>query len=236
MEDFKKDIYGLWGDLNPVTFPYPDASYINEKSKIYKYYIRKFLPQNKDINILDLGCGYGIFIKSCLDLGYKNVFGIEFIEKCVNFTKDKLGINTVKCGDIVDYLKESPKEHFDVITAFDVIEHFDKHEIMNLFRLIYDKIKPGGVFLMQVPNGGSLGGLYIMHSDLTHEWAYTDFLINELFYIIGFKDIIVESELQRTRGLRGLVRYILRKFAALILGMKSKLIFSTNIIAVGYKK
>ena len=166
MEDFKKDVYGSWGDLNPVTFPYPDDNYINEKSKIYKYYIRKFLPQNKDANILDLGCGYGIFLKSCRDLGYKNVFGVEFIEKCINFAKDKFKINTISN-----------------ILAEHVWEHLSYEDGLIAARNCYKYLKPGGMIRVAVPDGNFRNDWYqnmvkiggpgpIVHPAYTHKVVY----------------------------------------------------------------
>lgn len=236
MEEYKEEIYKMWGDKNPVTFPFPDDNFISERKLNSVGYIKNHFPVNKEAKILDLGCSYGVFLATCKDLGYKNLFGVDVIDQCLKFAKDKFGLESVAKSEIFTYLESQADASFDVITAFDVIEHIPKDQVMKLLGLIYKKLKNGGVFMMQVPNGGSLGGLYILFSDLSHDWAYTDFLINEMFHLLGFSDISVECEYKGKMGIKRWLKERLRNIALSLMGVKNKYIFCTNIIGVGIKK
>jgi len=50
-------------------------------------------------------------------------------------------------------------------------------------------VKPGGVFIMRVPNGGSLGGLSVRYSGFTYEAAFTPHSVRELFRALGFSSV-----------------------------------------------
>lgn len=235
MEKFKKDIYNLWAEKNPASFPYPNNKFIKEKSDPYKkFIIKNFFPSDKNINILDLGCGYGIFLNTCKEAGYKNTFGVEVIEKCLEFAREKFGIKTISNSEIEDFLEFQEDASFDVITAFDVIEHFRKDKILKLFNLIYRKLRNNGRFIMQVPNAGSLPGLYIFHSDLTHETVFTDLLLKELFHLVGFSKLEIMPE-YRSKNFKNLFLNAIRRVISIIFSLNNKFSFSTNIIAVGYK-
>lgn len=225
MEKFKKDIYNLWAEKNKALFHCSDNK---------KFIIKKFLPLDKSINILDLGCGYGVFLNTCKKAGYRNIFGVEVVEKYIQFAREKFDIKTISNSEITDFLESQEDRSFDVITAFDVIEHFEKDKILELFNLIYRKLKNNGRFIIQVPNAGSLPGLYIFHSDLTHETAFTDLLLKELFHLAGFSRSEIMPE-YRPKNLKNLILNTIRSVISIIFSLNNKFTFSTNIIAIGYK-
>lgn len=231
---FKKDIYNLWAEANPPSFPYPDDKFIKSRTDSYKFIIDKFFPSDKNIKILDLGCGYGVFLKICKEVGYQNIFGAEIIEKCVQFAKEKFNINSISNSEIENFLESQKDESFDIITAFDVLEHFEKEKIPELLGLIYKKLKNKGRFIIQVPNGGSLPGLYVFHSDLTHEIAFTDCLIRELFQLTGFNRTEIISQ-YGSKNLKNLLLNFIRKIISIIFGLNNKFTFSTNLISITYK-
>lgn len=63
--------------------------------------------------ILDSGCGEGVFIKSLLKNGYKNIKGCDIDEKCCETVRDKFR-NKVEI-ECFDYLKTPREEKFDLI-------------------------------------------------------------------------------------------------------------------------
>jgi len=42
-----------------------------------KTLIDPLLPKQKDISILDLGCGYGAFVFACEKAGYHHIVGVD---------------------------------------------------------------------------------------------------------------------------------------------------------------
>jgi 2-polyprenyl-3-methyl-5-hydroxy-6-metoxy-1,4-benzoquinol methylase len=236
MQEYQAKIYEIWGKKHPFSFSPPDETTIKQLGDFYgDFIIKKTFSQNKEIKILDIGCGYGVFLNECKILGYKNIFGVDVIGECVAFVKDKFGISTVVKSDIVSYLQSEADESFDVISAMDVIEHFKKEEMVDLLKLINQKLKKGGMFIMKVPNAGSMSGLYLFYSDLTHETAFTTFLVKEVFSMADFLKIKIMAE-YNPKNIKSSFLYFVQVFVSKFWrSLKDRHIFSSNIIAIGYK-
>jgi len=103
-------------------------------------------PKGK--KFLDLGCGTGEFLFVVQNLGYE-AYGVDFNEKAINIAKNRLGIENVYSDDVLHFL-EDKKEEYDVITAFEIIEHLNNPK--KLLELVYQSLKPGGYFALSLPN------------------------------------------------------------------------------------
>lgn len=235
MEKFKQDIYDMWGKQNAQTFPTPTPQIISERTDYYqKAVVGRFSFGDKRVRILDLGCGYGFFLHACKKLGYQNVVGVEVIGACVEFARKTFGISTIANGQMQDFLTQQGDESFGIITAFDVMEHIKKDQLVDLLKLIYQKLHNGGRFIMQSPNGGSAGGLYIFHSDITHEMPFTDILAKELLLMAGFSSVEVFGE-YRQSNFKNWCIDALRVPFSMLMGFKNPYAFSTNIVIVAKK-
>jgi 2-polyprenyl-3-methyl-5-hydroxy-6-metoxy-1,4-benzoquinol methylase len=228
-EDFKKEIYKSWATKLPSTFPYPSEKEVKKQERSYGEIIHKYLPQDRKKSILDLGCGYGFFLNTCLKSGYRNIYGVELIPDFISTAKKIFDINSIIESDIASFLRSG--QTYDCITAFDVLEHFKKEEIPEILSLIYKRLNSGGIFLFRSPNAESLSGHYIMHSDLTHELMFTRLLIEEILPAAGFKEVgsfpsfVTENKLVRVG----------QKIIAKIFGLHHQFMFSSNIIGIGKK-
>jgi len=132
-----------------------DRYIFNEERKaIVQFYLRMVLSRTKKIQrILDIGCGYGYFLNICLQAGIPEVHGVDIgtaaIEKSKALEKAKV--------EKLDFSKEqSPfnASFFDVVTAFDVIEHVEDEDFFakEAFRVL----KKGGLLFLVTPNRDSL--------------------------------------------------------------------------------
>jgi SAM-dependent methyltransferase len=95
--------------------------------------------------ILDVGCNDGAFLDG-LGAGYRR-YGIEL--------NAAAGERAARNGTIVigrDVYRDVPALHdrFDVITAFDVIEHVEQPA--EFLRILIDKLKPGGQVIVSTGN------------------------------------------------------------------------------------
>ena len=54
--------------------------------KLHKIY-KNFLLANKNIKVLDVGAGSGYFVSSLIDVGFKDVQGVEVSKDQVKFGK-----------------------------------------------------------------------------------------------------------------------------------------------------
>lgn len=96
--------------------------------------------------ILDIGCSSGAFLKRFCDGSWK-LFGIEMSRAEANRAHAETGAD-VQVGYAVDVVFDS--NSFDVITAFDLLEHvYSPREVV---RRVYKWLKPNGIFYMLSPN------------------------------------------------------------------------------------
>lgn len=102
------------------------------------------LPENKDAQILDFGCGMGHCLYFLKSKGYSNLKGIEVSGEMAKIAAEKAGVPVEVISDSSDYLS-GHKETFDCITMNDVIEHLTKEEIVQTLQAIHGALKQGGI-------------------------------------------------------------------------------------------
>jgi len=96
--------------------------------------------------LLDLGCSSGSFLAFMRGAPWK-LYGIEMSAEGAATAEAGSGAQ-VFVGDILD--APYPRESFDVITCFDVLEHL--YEPRRVMARVSEWLKPGGVFYVLVPN------------------------------------------------------------------------------------
>jgi SAM-dependent methyltransferase len=103
-------------------------------------------PHKRSGALLDLGCSSGSFLESLKGDGWK-LHGIEMSTECAKIAEGKTGAQ-VFVGHILD--ATFPRESFDAITCFDVLEHL--YEPRRVMARVGEWLKPGGIFYVLVPN------------------------------------------------------------------------------------
>lgn len=102
-------------------------------------------------SLLDLGCSSGGFLAS-VDSHAWNLYGIEMSAAVAARARTRTGAD-VFVGDILEagYKPES----FDAITCFHLLEHvYDPRQVL---ANVCEWLKPGGVFILYLPNIQSAG-------------------------------------------------------------------------------
>lgn len=98
---------------------------------------------NKELNILDFGCGKGFSVKHMREvLGYKNMVGLEF------FNHNRVGISVEKGHEMIDRLIAHVKKHglFDVVVCDSVLNSVNSQEAEDAVLTTLIKFcKPGGM-------------------------------------------------------------------------------------------
>lgn len=128
-----------------------------------------------------------------------------------NFGKDWIHVDGDRSYEHVDtsdiYLSFIENEKVDLIYASHFIEYFDRKEVLVLLNAWYNKLKPGGVLRLSVPNFPQLVKVYRETQDINtilgplfghmemggksiyHKTVYDYVSLRELLMSIGFKDI-----------------------------------------------
>ncbi len=116
----------------------------------------------KDTNVLEVGFGNGSFLAFAREQEW-NVFGTEVNEELVGAAR-KGGFNVAHTADLSDLADGS----FELIVAFDVLEHMPQDAIVDFMLDVRRVLKPGGRFIARCPNGDSPFGLVNQNGDVTH--------------------------------------------------------------------
>jgi 2-polyprenyl-3-methyl-5-hydroxy-6-metoxy-1,4-benzoquinol methylase len=213
---------------------------ISSRFHVNDYYYGDLLPSDKDARILDVGCGDGNFVYYLRQRGYRNAGGIDLSEEQIALGQ-RLGIANLELASLSDYLSKK-KGQYDCIIAKDVIEHLTRQEAFEALQLISAALKPGGSFIMQVPNGQGLFYTSIFFGDYTHEMAYTFQSARQLFLNTGFAQVECFPINPYPGSWKGKIRAALWKlkvaqtqFWKMVESGSPKGIFTSNLIARGIR-
>ena len=115
------------------------------RRKILADLIRREAQPPANAQILEIGCGTGHNLAMLGEVGH--VDGLELDDEARALSEKRLGRKVMSSP--LPELTEVPDRHYDLIGAFDVIEHIDDDKAA--LASIATKLKPGGKFIMAVP-------------------------------------------------------------------------------------
>lgn len=145
----KKKYRGDEGALGYLSYDEEKDSFLDYFGKILDQVRKKsFRLAGK---VLDIGCGYGYFLKVAQDYGL-SVFGIDLSPDSVNEANKWLGVKTIDNKNIFD--AQYPDNYFDLITIFQTLEHVgEPGKFLEETKRI---LKPGGLVILSTPDAGGL--------------------------------------------------------------------------------
>lgn len=94
---------------------------------------------------------------------------------------------------------------YDLIVAFDVLEHWDTEELMANFREIAVLLRPGGRLLARFPNGHSPFGRVYQNGDFSHRSVLSCYKIEYLALLNGL-EVVRMSDAERVSSKPGALR------------------------------
>ena len=213
MNDFREELYRRYSStFKEHISKFDKKSVAATLSKYRSQYLPILKQFNKDVRILELGCGRGIFLEFLINNGYKNVFGIDVSKEQIDIAKVQ-NLNAEEIG-VLEYLNKND-EKFDLIFAIDLIEHFHKDELIPLFEGIYNKLKNGGAFVFHTPNGLGINASYTIYSDLTHLTIFTPNSAIQILKLVGFIEIKFFETEPYAKNVKGALRLLLWKIVKL---------------------
>jgi len=239
--NFKEVLYSSYQTTHSVLlYGTITLEQIKRNFSSWKYYYHPHFPVDKNASILDIGCGIGSFVYYLQQLGYTDVQGIDLSSEQIE-AGQKLGINGLKVQDLNDLLDNSGAQ-YDFIIARDVIEHFTRQEAFEIISKIGKALKPGGKFLMQVPNGQGIYYTSIFYGDYTHEMAYTESSAKQLILNCGFNKVtsyptgpVPHTFISRVRSILWWLKVQQVKFWKMVETGSARGIFTSNLIVVSEK-
>ena len=138
---------------------------------------------SRDASILDVGCGFGVFLSALKDAGFTKIRGIDPAPYSSETAKKLFGLDCIVPGDINNI---SAIEEVDCLSLMAVIEHLPnlRRDLVNLI----GRLKLGAYVLVEVPavdmfdgdRGEPLGELSIEHIQF-----FSSFSLRNLFESLG---------------------------------------------------
>jgi 2-polyprenyl-3-methyl-5-hydroxy-6-metoxy-1,4-benzoquinol methylase len=141
----------------------PFGSFNRKEHFYFKKLLEMLDSSSSNLSILELGFGNGSFA-GWLKANHPQIrwSGVEIQDSLVNKAKDS-GFTAMLT------IPEPARENkYDVILAFDVIEHLSDSEISDFFTRVANIVKKGGIVLARTPNAGGPFGLPNQTGDPTH--------------------------------------------------------------------
>jgi 2-polyprenyl-3-methyl-5-hydroxy-6-metoxy-1,4-benzoquinol methylase len=206
---FREFIYGSYQTTHHV---YSDTTVANSEGRRtqIRSLLSRGLPANRHSRILDFGCGDGLLLSVAEELGYANLCGIDLVKGLVVIAQARTKAS-IDHGNGLEYLKKTADLSFDVVIAFDVIEHLTRPELLEWSEQISRVLARGGRLLIHVPNGGSPHCGRVRWGDLTHELAFTPNSLEQLLRPFGFRNFSAWEDAPVAHGVKSTIRAILWK-------------------------
>jgi SAM-dependent methyltransferase len=143
--------------------------------------------------LLDVGCGAGFFLEAALDAGFDPA-GIELSPVAIDLAQPTVR-GRIICGDVNTMLATDPRQ-FDVVTAFDIIEH--TLEPLSFLDDIGRVLAPGGLLVLSTPDTGHwlrrlMRSRWPMLQPDQHTFLFSRVAMRSMLMDRGYEPIAIET-------------------------------------------
>lgn len=146
------------------------------------------------LNILDLGCGTGLFGNEIKDLK-KRLTGIDLAPRMLDKARQRQIYDELIVGDLLDYLDQGESGQFDLVAAADVFNYIGN--LTPIFEHVLRMLAPGGWFIFSIEAAHPASGDYLLNQTgrYQHHQAYLARLTAQFGYMqINFSESCLREE------------------------------------------
>lgn len=239
--DYRSELYNTYitthfGHIRDIS-----ARALRRHQRFFRHYYGRFLPQDRNARILEVGCGYGSFLHYLKAEGYVNAEGVDVSPEQVKAAHE-LGLSNVYCADVLSFLPQRAGS-YDCVVAIDFLDHFPKSQVLDVLKAIRDSLRPGGCLILQAVNGDGPFAGRLRYGDFTHEFALTSTSAQQIMKASGFDRVSICGTDPFVHGFPSLIRVIVWKVikACLLVYLIAETasmrghVLTQNLIAVAYK-
>lgn len=158
-------------------------------TKFYQRNYLKYLPEDKNAQILVVSCGPGYFLHLLKEAGYTSVLGIDSDPTKVKYAQ-KRSLNC-RAEHAFSFLTHN-QEVFDVIVLEQEINHLTKYEIMMLLELCWQNLVDWGTLILHSLNGANpITGSEALAQNFNHYNTFTEYSLTQILNFAKFDEIKV---------------------------------------------
>ena len=157
------------------------------RNKVLQFLIGKYLGSAEPKTVLEIGCGTGYVLKGIRDR-FRNyrLTGAEIYLKGIVFAQKRLpDVEFIQLNATAIPFREA----FNAVGAFDVLEHIEEDSAV--MGNVYQALKPGGLFLVTVPQYMSMWS--VLDDMAHHKRRYTRREMVDKLRRSGFEIVYVTS-------------------------------------------
>jgi 2-polyprenyl-3-methyl-5-hydroxy-6-metoxy-1,4-benzoquinol methylase len=170
--------------------------YVGAAALKYETFSRRIALIKQKANggrLLDVGCSSGFFIEVALQNGF-DAYGVELSSQAISFAKEGI-CKRITQGD-VNLLRQTGSDSYDVIVAFDIIEH--TRDPLLFLRNIKGLLKPGGCIVISTPDTGHflrliMGSRWPMLQPLQHIFLFSKKTISRALETTGYRNLQITN-------------------------------------------
>lgn len=180
--------------------PYLDQLTVHKKyfrNKLKE--IRNNIPERgkKPLRLLDIGCALGVLLEEAEKDGLRSE-GIDISEGAVEYCK-KRGLRAMH-GTLETLSKKLRSGTYDVITAFEIIEH--EYDPLTMMKKAHSLLVKNGLAVVTTPNHGSIwrklmGKWWFGYQHKEHLYFFDPSSLSRLFKEAGFRSVEVRHDIPR---------------------------------------
>lgn len=148
---FSPEVASTYEDYPDSGFDLTDKNaessfWVSSRNRLFKRIVQRYMLPTGRTKLLEIGCGTGDFIRHIIQNESLEITGSEIYLKGLRYAKQNLpSANFIQ----FDVTQGKLGEQFDMIAAFDVLEHVE--EDVTALANIYQMLNKDGVLILSVP-------------------------------------------------------------------------------------
>lgn len=150
-------------------------------------------PRVRQGALLDVGCSCGYFMEVALREGF-DVRGLEFSQNAIDAASPEVRSRIIRTS--VNELSGEHEQAYDVITAFDIIEHLERP--IEFLRQARRLLRPGGAIVISTPDADHwlrplMGARWPMLQPMQHLTIFSRASMRVALDAAGFQTEVIET-------------------------------------------
>jgi SAM-dependent methyltransferase len=138
--DYPSDGFDVTAEVEARSF------WCRSRNRVLGHVFDRFTDRSRPLDVLEIGCGIGGVIGELRRIPNLRLTGSEVYLQGLRYARKKLpGVEFIQ----LDATDMPFQGEFDVIGAFDVLEHIDADE--RVMAEVFDALRPAGLFVITVP-------------------------------------------------------------------------------------
>ncbi len=203
------------------------------KNKHIRQFRKDFIEASSyrsGMSVLELGCGNGLFLRFLAKQGVSDFMGVDGDPRILDELPQEMAA-AVQIVDFDDFFgSEAGNRKFDRVVLFDVLEHFNPEDAVELLKSVSGVLNDGGRVVVRVPNMSSPLAMGVQHNDVTHQTAFSPGSVRQVAQIAGLVPETFQAQAYTSRY-KEVREGIFTTIASWFIAMPPE-IWSPNLIAV----